>query len=231
MSAIRKNKRFWEDPRTYGTILLIMTIDRFGSSFLNLSPVTIVMDIEDELKVELPPANVDKLLAAISILTSDLFQTSLPDFILICNALSGEPVSFRVFDPATVSESAWGVSEGMLIYPPENPEEFFSDEIQEYLREVCKLEGFLTPPGPISVVLKNKDLEHPGYGSAFVDPSMFGFVTTSNNEKVEEVESMVISRMAELFNQLANISLENGDNKKLFQLHEISIKKLLGVNR
>lgn len=231
MSAIKKNKRFWEDPRTYGTILLIMTIDRFGSSFLNLSPVTIVMDIEDELKVELPPTNVDKLLASISILTTDLFQTSLPDFILICNALSGEPVSFRVFDPATVNESAWGISEGMLIYPPDNPEEFFSDEIQEYLREICKLEGFLTPPGPISVFLKNKDLGGSGYSSAFVDPSIFGFVTTSNSEKVEEVESMVLSRMSELFNQLANITLENGDNKNLFQLREISVKKLFGIDR
>ena len=120
MEPTKHQKLLLLNPDLAATGLLIIVMDRLGSDVLQWDPETISLELSQELGVELPPANFNKLMAAIELVTSDVFYTSLPDFIRLCNVLYNGTLSALAFDPADAAEIAWGITEALLIWPPED---------------------------------------------------------------------------------------------------------------
>lgn len=112
-------KQVWLSEQSYATTLLLCYMDAYGSEGLDWDPMTIRHEIEEDYGVKLPNKSFNKLMAAINIATTDQFYTSLPDFIDLCNVLSGDVLDPRWFDPADPGECAWGMTEAMFISPPE----------------------------------------------------------------------------------------------------------------
>ena len=141
------SKKWWNEPGAYATTLLTLFHDAFVAGQDNeleeegghrtpyqWDPETIIAEVESEFGVEVHPVCRDKLLAAIVLLTTDLFYSDVRIFIEICNVLSGDTFDPSTFDPAEPVECAWGMTEGMLIAHPDRPHEPFSREIVEYVR-------------------------------------------------------------------------------------------------
>jgi hypothetical protein len=113
-----------------------------------------VAQVRDDFDVALPRANLDRLQAAIAVVTTDRFFQSVDRFIEVANVLAGSAARPGVFDPADAVECAWAVAESFLLHPPDADEpEPFSDDVRAYVGQVLRSEGFLKPPAILRFAL------------------------------------------------------------------------------
>jgi hypothetical protein len=210
----------WKSRETFASVLLTMFLDRFGSEGLTWDPTTISLEIEEDFDVDLPQLALDKLMVAIQILTTDRFYKSLPDFISFCNVLSGDPYRPDMWDPADSEEVAWGVTEALLIYPPEDDDpEPFTDEIRAYIGAVLDSEGLVNPPDILRIALRQARVS-PNIGDFSDDPMMFNAVYDLEEGKRQDIEQTVRLRTKLLVAQLRALNLKNGSAEQVAQMLE-----------
>jgi hypothetical protein len=195
-------------------------MDKFGTEALTWEPNTILLEIEEEFNVDLPQLALDKLLVGIQILTTDRFYKSLPDFISFCNVLSGDTYRPDMWDPADAEEVAWGVTEALLIYPPEdNDEEPFTDEIRAYIGAVLDREGLINPPDILRIALRQARVS-PSIDDFSDDPTMFNAVYDLEEGKRADIENTIRMRTKTLAGQFKALKLENGQVDKIVKMLE-----------
>lgn len=210
----------WTSRETFASVLLTMFLDRFGTEALTWDPTTITLEIEEEFDVDLPQLSLDKLMTAIQILTTDRFYRSLPDFIAFCNVLSGDTYDPATWDPADADEVAWGITEALLIYPPENDQaEPFTDEIRAYIGAVLDSEGLINPPDILRIALRTARVS-PSIGDFSDDPTMFNAVYDFEEGKKEDINQSIRLKTKLLAAQLKALSLKNGAVDSVVKLLE-----------
>lgn len=211
-------KQVLESSDSYATTLLITVMDVYGTEMLTWSPETLRLEIADDFHAN-PPQNVfDRLLTATSLLTTDDFYKSLPDFINFCNILSGDSYDPETWDPADATEIAWGITEGLLICPPDDDDpDPFSEEIVSYIGQVLDAEGILNPPDVLRIAIRSRD--HIGAVTADYqdDPVMFNAIFDTETSKTTEINNAVIRGLQQLSRQLEALPLRNGTTKGVVQ--------------
>lgn len=208
-------RRVFTSEDSYGTTLLTYFIDRYAPEGLTWAPMTIRLEIEDDMDAPMPPAVFDRLMAALFVASSDEFYLRLPRFIQICNVLYGSPLLPDVVDPATVRECAWGVTEAALLNPPPEEIDGFHPDIRSYVDRVLSREGFLTTPVALRPLIPNRDAEYAAY--PVERPTAFAGEFEAQAESAAEVDAEVSERLRELFEQLEALPLTSGDTKNLIQ--------------
>jgi hypothetical protein len=211
-------KEVLEDVRSYAFELLTLVIDQYGTEALEWTPQTLVAEFMDDFQADIPRVNLDKLLAAINILTTDDFFQRLPRFIQLCNVLTGSMLRPHVFDPADAAECAWGMTEAILLRSPEDDEteELFSSDIRHYLGEVLVDEGIRTPSDLLRLAIyptSTGEAEFPGA----LDPAAFAMEFEVQEDRNKEIENMVRERLKKLLQRLEALPLQNGDTSKLVE--------------
>ena len=114
------------EESTYATVLLLILLDTYGPEALQWAPETISLELKDDYAVNITKQTLDKIMAAIAIVTTNYFYKDVLKFIELANILSGDDAEPDEFDPATAGEVLWGLSESFLLWPPEkddNPED------------------------------------------------------------------------------------------------------------
>jgi len=215
----------WRSKETRATVLLTMFLDRFGTEALEWDPATIALEVEDEFDVDLPQLSLDRLIVAIQILTTDRFFKRLPDFIAFCNVLDGDPFQPDTFDPADAEEVAWGITEALLISPPEDDDpEPFTDEIRAYIGSVLDSEGILNPPDILRIALRIVNVS-PAMKDFSDDPMMFNAIYDVEAGKTEDINQAIRFRTELLTEQLAALSLKNGTTQHVAEMLKKSLSK------
>lgn len=211
-------QELWQNPKdTYATVLLTLFLDRFGTEALTWDPATIAMEIEDEFNVDLRQLALDKLMVAIQLLTTNKFYKSTPDFISFCNILNDETHDQNTWDPADAEDVAWGITEALIIYPPEEDEpEPFTEEIRAYIGAVLDDEGLINPPDVLRIALRHARVS-PSIADFSDDPEMFNAVYDLEEGKRADIEKTIAMRLKNLKEQLAQLTLRTGDKDKLIQ--------------
>lgn len=215
----------WTSPQTFGLVLLTAFLDRFGVEGLDWDPNTITLEVEEEFDVDLPQAVLDKLMVAISILTSDTFYRSLPDFITFCNVLSGDTYRPDTFDPADSAEVAWGITEGLLIAPPEDGADGpFNDEIRAYIGAALDREGIINAPDVLQIALRQANVSDAA-NQFSDDPDMFNAIYTVEAGKSAEINNIILEKVNMLLGQLKAIKLQNGKTDSVVRMLEESLTR------
>jgi hypothetical protein len=208
----------WMSRETFASVLLTLFLDKFGTEALDWDPATITLEVEEEFNVELPQLALDKLLVAIQILTTDSFFKSLPDFIDFCNVLGGATYRPDMWDPADAEEVAWGITEALLISPPEEEDkEPFNEEIRSYIGAVLDSEGIINPPDILRVALRAARVS-PSIEDFSDDPAMFNAVYDLEAGKTEDINQSIRMKTELLVAQLAALNLENGNTQQVVEL-------------
>ena len=207
----------WTGDASFATTLLVMFIDAYGTEALEWHPSTIRAEINDDFRIKLPQVNFDRLMAAIALLKNNTFYTSVPSFIQLCNILDGDTYDPRAWDPADSMEMAWGITEAMLISPPEEgDDEPFSPEIRGYIGAVLNEEGITNPPDVLQIALREPGGQNvPGEFSD--DPDMFAAISQMETDKTEAIQNGVRTRLQLLSRQLDSLPLREGDTKDVVQ--------------
>lgn len=221
----------WTNTNLLAIPLFVLWLDNYvvgededeQQNVMQWDPETIKLEIEDDFKVTVPQPVLDKIFTAREIFTTDRFFTSLPDFIDFCNILSGSSTfDPRVFDPADAAECAWGITEALLLDPPDDDAQtVFSEEIVGYVSGVIDEEGMVRPPD----VLKIGNLEdrvQKVNANWSDDPVMFGAIWKKDQAKSDDINQMIRDRLRLLVEQLESLPLMRGDTEEI-------VKKLLRV--
>lgn len=223
----RKMAEAWADPNSYATTLLTCFIDRYvmsdeegeGKAAWHWDPETIIAEVKSDFDVDITEqGNYHKLMAAITIVTTDLFFKNERCFLTLVNVLAGNDFRPAEFEPADVAECAWGLTEGLLLSPPTEPEPF-SEAIRRYLGHECRREGFLKPPDILRLALGTEDAYR--VASAWHgDPS----VAEQQQAKNKEIAIVIQEGLQELLGQLQTLPLRHGSVDELAGRIRQSIK-------
>jgi hypothetical protein len=211
----KKLASWWTHEDAYATTLLEIAVSVFGQELFEWDPETVRMEIEAEFHTKPNTATFNKLMAAVMLITTDRFYRSLPDFINLCNILSNGAVDPRIWDPADALEIAWGITESLLIWPPdpkdENP---FEDDILGYIGHAVRAEGIMVPPDVLRLgVQQNENIWDMVQGEFSDDPTMFAAIYDMEKAKTEEINHEVKRRLVQLLQQLDSTGL-NGDSSE-----------------
>lgn len=218
-------RRALTDLNSFTTTLLTGLIDNYGTEFLFWHPETIRLETEDDYDFKWNVILFDRLMAGIALLTTDNFYKNLPDFIDLCNILSGSPITPGIFDPADALECAWGITEVLLLSPPDD-EEPFNEEIRYYIGEILKQEGIIIPPDILRIAIydPNAKLHINNYYTD--DPAMFNAIWDLEESKTNEINEIIKERLKLLIEQLENLKLLNGDVTTITRKMSRNLEKL-----
>jgi len=199
-------------------VLLTLFLDRFGMEGLEWDPSTMALEIEEEFNVKLSQGSLDKLIVCIQILTTDRFFKNLPDFISFCNVLGDDTYRPDMWDPADAEEIAWGVTEALMIEPPdENDPDPFTNEIRSYIGAVLDSEGIINPPDILRIAMRNNKVSK-NITDFSDDPEMFNAVYELEAGKTEDINNTLRMKTKLLAEQMAALNLKNGNTQNVVEM-------------
>lgn len=205
-----------QEKNLLATPMVIGLLDIYGMEVLEWLPETLCMEIQDDFQVPLQEPLLSRVLTGFAILTTDDFYKSLPDFVMHCNILSGDSFNPDMWDPADAGECAWGITEAMLLSPPEeDDEEPFAPEIVAYIGAVLDSEGIMTAPDVLRIAVRSQpDFD---LGAFSEDPELGSAVTQFENSKSDEINQLIRAGMHKVMTQLQELPLENGSADNILQ--------------
>lgn len=211
-------KDILNDANTFASTMVIQLIDRYTNELFTWTPQTIRMETEEDFDFRWNDINFDRLMAGIILVTTDNFYKSLPDFIDLCNVLNGSGLNPTVFDPADTLECAWGITEALLLGPPEEDDpKPFNDEICSYIGAALDVEGIIVPPDILKIALRNKDHVALAGSNYSDDPDLYSAIWKNEKEKTDEINTIVKERISLLISQLEQLQLVNGSTDNIVE--------------
>lgn len=194
------------DPRSYATTLLVSYTDAVGHDgrgvlryeSYNWAPETIRFEIESRVGDAVHEINFAKIMAAVAILTTDRFWTDTRAFNDICLVLGNTPIRAR-FEPTSVLDAAWGVTEAAIIDHDGIRE--LNGDVRAYVAALLDHEGFLEGPDVLGAIAKQRPAPR--------DVSPVSIQASRQRER--DVEDHVRNGMTQLARQLDGLELRYGD--------------------
>ena len=137
-------------PGTFATVLHAIAIHLFGHECYDWETETLGLELKDELGVDVPAINLDKLQSLLTAVSLPRFYNDWAVFTATCEILNGDSTPLEAHDPPTPEELAWGVVEVKL--NDETPERF-GEEVARYVGVILDREGFMVPPDALSFAI------------------------------------------------------------------------------
>ena len=220
MAVTNNNKRLLSNNPSIITLMLIL-VDTYGYEVLEWDLETIQKEVHDDFGVELTNSSLNKIAAAISLLTTNEFYTSLPSFIEICNAIASG-YGTNVFDPATLEEVAWTVFVNTVMWPEEEAQ--FSAEIVEYVKVLLNTRGMYKIPTTLQTIV-GSDYIQP-IESLTEDPIMFTSVHDVQNTYANDIDKVVKDKISKTLTEMTTADL---NSVQAIQREEDALKHLKAV--
>ena len=211
---------------TFATPLFLLVADRYGMEVLEWSPETIRLELEQDFQLQLPKATIDKIMAAITIVTTNYFYKDVTRFIELCNILAGDDFQPDEFEPADADEMLIGITEALLLWPPDDdPEDTeFAPEIREYISQVLGDQGILKPFDVLRLAFSGDqastvDVEYAD------DPEMYSAIYGAQQSKTDELRAVYLENVADLAQQLALLPLQQGTTHHAVQQLQTMVQR------
>jgi len=188
-----------QSPKTLATVVHAIVKQTLGEEAYDWDPITVYLELRDELSAEPDSAALDRWSAMQIVMTSDAFFKRIDAFLGICNTLAEGQPFFVVFDPVTVEEAAWAITEVSL-----NRELLsFSYPITKYLKLILAKDGYTESTYPsIFQEIFNKKPDTLAVREAI-----------GNIENRDNVENFIDEQLKDMVYQFNNIpSLKNLDD-------------------
>lgn len=143
----------WHSRKGFGSALLIACIDDFGLDCLNWEPATLEITVREKYG-DVDRDSVERLMAAVGVLTSNMFTQDVIALCMTCSTLDFERTGGESFVPAGLDEIMWGLTEARLLLGGLKDEDF-SDEVSIYVGKLLEEEGLENPPDTLSFAAGN----------------------------------------------------------------------------
>lgn len=230
MPTDKKAAAVLTNPKSSGIAILLTIVDELGTEFFEWEPETLNNEVRDTWKVEMPQTCRDKLWSLVNYLTTNLFFVSLEAFIHTCNALSSETrVNMQEYDPATVAEMCWGITECTLLEPPDDKDVFY-DEIKTYMVKQLEAEGFKKVPKMLRKFVTLQNSEERVNESLTQDGIEYNSFWDAQQKKLIALDQEISERLLSLLMELSQLNLKNAQPGAVESL-VASARKALGARQ
>lgn len=215
-------RRVFRDRASEGLTLLLAAAQFMGLQDLtSFDEETIIEELGDDLQIqEFNISTMSRFMAARTILISDAFFNDWQIFSQLCNSLDGDAPSAD-FEPPELEEIGWAVTQAGFIHPTAERENLeFSEDVRRYIGLQLREEGYLKPPGILSVAIMPKDAAVDTVG---LNPEVVLATNTLQDERIAEFDKEMRNRINVLIKQLEvfpQLGLKNAPDpaKQLLQV-------------
>ena len=190
-----------QDPDVFATPAIAVLFDRYGGEALNWDPLTLNLRLKEDFRITPTQTLKDRVMAGSSVMTGDLFYTSLPVFSTVCGVLSRDGYSTEVLIPPETDHMAWACLEARLLDSAYDPSRF-GGNIAGYAGYMLSREGMYTPPAILSFAAYPED---PGLGDLEKDPEWMEIYAVEQHRRKREFETSLRKAALELFAQLRSL--------------------------
>lgn len=192
------------EKTAFATPLLLYAYDLIGDEIFDLEPETIEQILKQQNHKTLQ-RNVDKVNAALGLLTTNLFWQDPITFAVTCRTLNRKA---RVnAAPPDIEDVLWGITEARLIVGnPDEENEPFSDSIVAYIEELLKMSGVVTKVPTLDFVTPPREPNI--YDDAAQSLSAFD----ASKQRVEDMEQELGVKMATLLKQIKDLHIKLSDD-------------------
>ena len=211
---------------SFATPLFLLVADRYGEEVLEWSPETIRMELEQDFQLQLPKVTLDKIMAAITIVTTNYFYKDVTRFIELCNILAGDDFQPDEFEPADADEMLIAITEALLLWPPDDdPEDTeFDPEIREYISQVLGDQGILQPFDVLRLAFQGNQASSVDAEYAD-DPEMYSAIYGAQQSKTDELRAVYLENVAALAQQLTVLPLQHGTTHHAVQQLQAMVQR------
>jgi hypothetical protein len=211
------NRALLLSEEAFASVLFLIVMDSYGKEALSWSPETIRRELEDDYRLELPKETLDKIMAAITVVTTNFFYKDVTRFIELCNIFAGDDFQPDEFDPADADEILLGITEALFLWPPDDSEESqFSEEIREYISQVLGEEGVVKPFDMLRLALDGDQSDR--VDSEYADdPEMYSAIYGAQTAKTDEMQATYLENVGALMQQLSLLRLKEGKTEAAVQ--------------
>jgi hypothetical protein len=193
---------------TFATVLVGALLKMYGVEALSWDPVTIELQIKDDLGVEMPRRVYDKLMALVTALATDAVYDDVAVFDGFVSAINGMGVSQIDNSAPAVTDVSWAVTE-LAMNDPEpvgrTGKTPWGRDVIRYIRAVLADEGVTIPP---------KALEFVGAAPVPMDKGSTGAdyagVWGVAQATADEIDAWVEAQAVKLVGALGEIGIDVG---------------------
>lgn len=121
-----------KDDNAPAIALLAVITHKYDTECYEWEPELLRSDIEQDYSITLSNLQSDKIQAAITILTSQLFEDQIEAFETCCHLLNNQEDTFEDFNPLEPEEIATALAHARLIVDGQDDRLAFSDEVRAY---------------------------------------------------------------------------------------------------
>lgn len=207
-----KPSEVFSRPDMHAACLLLMAVDSWGMECIEWEPETFSGAVRTSFGVELDGLNYDKLNAAISLLSSNLYHRSPGAFGAINKALSFKSIQPNEFNVSSLDDVLWGTTEAQLIMGQEEfVEQGFTQDISRYVGQLLESEGITHPPSNLAFAKINESYMEANTNVEFEDPMAWKMTMQREEEALEEMNKFMGVNLQRLFMQLRELPLADRD--------------------
>jgi hypothetical protein len=205
-----KPAQVFSSPDMHASCLLLMAVDSWGMECIDWEPETITTAVRDQFGAELHALNYDKIQAAISLVSSNLYHRSPGAFCAINKSFSFKSVNNKEFNVCTLDDILWGTTEAKLLEGPEQfEEEGFTHDISRYVGQLLQAEGVTTPPSNLKFAEYDDTVMEAKNMSEFQDPTAWKMVMQREEDEISDMNNFMGINLIRLFKQLKVLPLTN----------------------
>lgn len=136
-------KQVLEDEKAPAIALLAIAVKKYGNECFAWEPPVLKAELQEDFDCVMDDLQSDKLQAAITILTTEVYEDSVPVFETLNYLLNHKPDNLDELNPLEAEELVCGLTEAYMI----RGEEFdFSPEVRVYSGQIFYDYGFHKPP-------------------------------------------------------------------------------------
>lgn len=188
------------EKTAFATPLLLYAYNKIGDDIFELDPETIEKILKGHNKKVLK-RNIDKINAALGLLTTNLFWQDPVTFAVTCRTLNR---AARVDSaPPDIDDVVWAVTEARLITgDPNQPAEEFSDAIKAYISHLMKIAGIVTE-------IPSLEFIEPARPTSSYDDSEQQLATfNASLDRVSRLEAENATKMVTMLKQIKDLHLD-----------------------
>lgn len=197
----------------YGTTALVIFIDEYGAGCVDWDPDTVEMEALS-LSARVDPGVLDRLNAALTVLSSDAPHWDPLAFNNIVRTLNFDSVSASSYIPADIGDLAWGCTEMRLL---EGAEDFdkagFLPDIKSLVGQSLIFSGITNVPKALNFADMPEEALLSRDDNLGADSVMFESYWSSQKETDDSLSDYVDGNLKSLINQLNSLTLKNADGE------------------
>ena len=209
-----RQKNIFQSKTCSPTTFALAAYKAFGPQALQWDPLIVRDAFQDQYNVKLSQMGFDKLMAGISLIGTNLFNTSIQTFLAVASLYANKSIKAQQLSYVTLKDCCWAVFAWKDLLGIDNQQEAqFDPDIVQYIQALMKQAGISKLPQFMKFAgLQDADMTRIQQ-NLVQDAAAFQAYNIRQNNTVENIKAFIKDKQEKLVKQLSQLyKLVNQEN-------------------